>query len=508
MDQKFQPRLTIFIMLAALAAGACSLFSRPPVNSEPFATEANVVATEPLVTVSPTAALPNALPTPTPLPPTITSLPPAPPPQDPIFGIEMHKINAEGGLEQVVQTGNHWIRYNRLNWAKVEAVEGVRDWTAAKNLESYLKNAAAAGMPVILIVHTAPTWAIPPGSKPCAALLPDKLEAFGKFLHDAVARYSQPPFNVKYWELGNEPDVPESAVPENSPFGCWGKAGDPYFGGREYAHMLKIVYPQIKAADPQAVVLTGGLLMDCDPVNPPETEEGSGILKDCTPSRFLEGILEGGAGEFFDGVAFHAYDYYGGKPGHYSNANWHSVWDVTGPVLIAKNRYVRSVLFSYGLVDKLVMNTESALICGRDGKEAYCQTGEFNLTKAYYLAQSYSAALAENLQANIWYSISGWRASGLVDKNLQTNQAYEAFTTASKALKNAGYGGELRQYPGVKGYEFNREGVRLWLLWSLDGGDHDINLPASPNRSYDVFGAPFEAGISLKVGLAPIYLEW
>jgi hypothetical protein len=39
------------------------------------------------------------------------------------------------------------------------------------------------------------------------------------------------------------------------------------FGGEYYGNMLKIVYPAIKSADPQAQVLVGGLLLDCDPVN-------------------------------------------------------------------------------------------------------------------------------------------------------------------------------------------------------------------------------------------------
>ena len=38
---------------------------------------------------------------------------------------------------------------------------------------------------------------------------------------------------------------------------------DPYYGGGYYAEMLKIVYPQIKAADPEAQILIGGLLLFC-----------------------------------------------------------------------------------------------------------------------------------------------------------------------------------------------------------------------------------------------------
>ena len=71
--------------------------------------------------------------------------------------------------------------------------------------------------------------------------------------------------------------------------------------------MLKVAYPQIKAADPQAQVLVGGLLLDCDP------RPGAGCsltAQNAIPPKFLEGILRNNGGPYFDGVSFHAYDFY------------------------------------------------------------------------------------------------------------------------------------------------------------------------------------------------------
>jgi hypothetical protein len=83
-------------------------------------------------------------------------------------------------------------------------------------------------------------------------------------MHDLVARYSVPPYNVKYWELWNEPDVDPALaglIGGDIPFGCWGDSTDPYYGGGYYAEMLKAVYPRIKAADPQAQVARGRIAL-------------------------------------------------------------------------------------------------------------------------------------------------------------------------------------------------------------------------------------------------------
>src|SRR5512145_713220 len=133
-------------------------------------------------------------------------------------------------------------------------------------------------MKMIAIIGSTPTWALKSGYT-CGAVSQAALEEFGDFVFDAVQRYSAPPYNVKYWELWNEPDVVNY-------LGCWGDEADPYYGGSYYAEMLKVAYPKIKAADPEAQVLTGGLLLDCDPVNPPENLQIPGTPKNCTSARF------------------------------------------------------------------------------------------------------------------------------------------------------------------------------------------------------------------------------
>jgi hypothetical protein len=395
-----------------------------------------------------------------------------------------------------------------LLWHEVEAQEGVRDWALASELEEKLQAISAQNQEAILIIRGTPEWAQAfPGSF-CGPISNEKLAAFASFVSEAVARYSQPPYNVKYWELGNEPDVDPAILRPRSPFGCWGDPNDANYGGGYYAEMLKQAYPQIKSINPEARVLVGGLLLDCDPLNPPETEPGSGVRKDCRSGLFLQGILEGGGGEFFDGVSFHAYDYYQGTPGNYSNPNWYSAWDTTGPVLKAKAHYLHAVLESYGYPDKFLMNTETALLCGRDGKEPVCQTEDFERTKASYLSMANAAALADGLRANIWYSLRGWRGSQLVGTDGQPNRAFQALQFNGGLLAGVEAAGEVLEYPEIKAYEFRTPELRIWVMWSVDGSARELQLAETPRAIFDILGNEVPPSLILSLSDEPLYVVW
>jgi hypothetical protein len=225
------------------------------------------------------------------------------------------------------------------------------------------------------------------------------------------------------------------------------------------------------------------------------------------PPKFLEGILRNNGASYFDGISFHAYDYYlAGHTGVYANTNWQSVWNTTGPVLIAKTQFIRSKLSQYGVTGKFLMNTEVALICGSCSSDS-----TFETTKAYYVAQAYAAAIAQGLRANLWYSVLGWRNSGLLNSDLSPRPAYTAFQFASSELRDTGFEREISEYAGVKGYEFQRGDRRIWVIWSFDGTTHTISLPGVPLagwRVVDTSVTPVTPVASMNVTLNPLYLEW
>ena len=418
-----------------------------------------------------------------------------------LFGAEM-QLSSSGGIDQMAAANISWTRHNAVLWSSVEPTEGARNWSALAGLESELRDASNKGIQVILIVRSTPEWArkiAGPGAY-CGPIRADKLAAFGSFMRALVARYSAAPYNVKYWELWNEPDIDPSIVSADSMYGCWGDQNDAYYGGGYYAEMLKVAYPQIKSADPQAQVLVGGLLLDCDP----RSGAGCAVVGNSSlPPKFLEGILHNNGGADFDGVSFHAYDFYQGQSGTYGNSNWQSAWNTTGPVSIAKARFIQSLLSQYGVTGKFLMNTESAVLCDSCSNDSI-----FEATKANYVTQTYAAAIAEGLRANIWYSVLGWHNSGLLNADLSPRPAYTAFQFARSELRDATWVRDVTEYTGVKGYEFQRVDRRIWVLWSLDGTTHSINLSGLPLAAWDALGNSVSPSVSMNVDLNPLYLEW
>jgi len=467
-------------------------------------------------------------------------------PLETVFGVEMDQITIGGGLDQVAAANTTWVRRNGVLWADVEPDEGTRDWSVLAGLEQELRDASANNLQVILIVRKTPSWAQKVTGYSCGPIKPEKLGAFGNFMVDLVSRYSVPPYNVRYWEIWNEPDVDPALAAyiggDSIPFGCWGDWTDPYYGGGYYAEMLKAVYPRIKAADAQAQVLVGGLLLDCDPRGSPSTCATVGHGE--SPPKFLEGILRNNGGAYFDGVGYHVYDGYYGALGQYSLWTWNSAWNTTGPTTIAKARFIKEVLGAYNISDKFIMNTETAVVCGGFNDppgQPPCEsdpTSAFEQTKAYYVAQVYAAAIAEGLRANIWYSVSGWRNSGLLRPELTWPQktfasefrptaqnsglltssgaprlAYYAYQFARSELADASFVGDIGSadiggVSGVKGYKFNRGDRTIWLLWSLDGATHLISLSGLPLAAWDALGNSVTPAASMNVDLIPLYLEW
>ncbi|HEY5270749.1 MAG TPA: hypothetical protein VII97_10460, partial [Anaerolineales bacterium] len=205
------------------------------------------------------------------------------------------------------------------------------------------------------------------------------------------------------------------------------------------------------------------------------------------------------------------YDYVNssGSFGQYGNGTWQSAWNSTGPVTIAKTEFIKSVLNSYSVSGKFLMNTEAGLVCGdADGSQSYCKTVDFETTKAYYVVQTYAVGIAEGLRANIWYSVLGWRGSGLLYANLSPRPVYTAFQFARSELRDATWVRDVTEYTGVTGYEFQRGDRRIWVLWSLDGNTHSISLPDVPLAAWDALGNSVPTVASMDIDLNPFYLEW
>jgi hypothetical protein len=465
-------------------AGASEQVSAAPSATEPATatSEPSTAATEPSAESPAATSTETASPT-----PVLAPLP--------IFGVEMRQISQEHGLSLAQGAGVYWLRHNGLLWAKVEPTAGARRWKAMADLEAELQAAYAAGLHTILIVRQTPDWAQKVPGHSCAAVAPEALDALAQFLADAVARYKDPPYGVKYWELWNEPDVDPTLVAAGSPYGCWGDEEGSYYGGTYYAQMLQAAYPAIKAADPEAQVLVGGLLLDRDPA----LDQGPN-----PPGRFLEGILQAGGGEYLDIVSFHAYTYYDGQLRDWEQAS--SAWDSRGGGVAGKVDFLREVLASYGY-DKPLMLTESGLLCPQCSSppaEAFLEA------QAAYVLQLYARNIALGLMASIWYPFDGpgWRQAALLDAGQQPRPSYQAFKVMTSKLHETQALGPVDGLSGLTGYAFQRPGGEVWVLWSPDDAPVVIPAPSGLAAATDLMGNPLAAvDQGLEVGFSPVYLE-
>jgi hypothetical protein len=400
----------------------------------------------------------------------------------------MKEVAPHRGLAQAVDAGAYWVRTSAFHWDKIEPVRTeppTYRWQEVDELS--LLAAAAEGLRVIAPIQFTPEWAQGYSGYYCGPIRDENLDEFAQFLGALVARYGAPPYNVKYWELGNEPDVDPRLVNPRQGYGCWGDESDEYYGGGYYAEMLKVAYPAMKQADPEARVMIGGLLMD---------RPAGG--KDTSP-RFLEGILEGGGGPFFDIVSFHAYTYYGGALGKMWNGNW-----LDSPTAMpGKVAHIRRLLDRFGVGDKGLINTEAALQCSE-------VTDECLETQAMFVARVYAEALALDLEAQVYFAMinEGWRHTGLVLPDLTPKPVYYAYQVAAEILTQAQYDGSVASYPPqVEGYVFrlnDRTGY-VDVIWSADGTAQRVTLPAGAS-AHDRYGEPVAGTGTISVGSSPVYV--
>jgi O-glycosyl hydrolase len=198
------------------------------------------------------------------------------------------------------QTGACWTRV-LIDWQVIQPTAPVPgrppdySWTYH---DPKLALLAGTGTQLIATVEMVPAWARALDTDPplpdlrCSAIDPERLGDFAQFLTDVVNRYKVPPYNIHAWELRNEPD---GTTPDRAAVGQ-GCAG---FRGDLYAQMLSYAYPAIKAADPTATVLMGGVAYDWFTDSYPFDPDGPFYR------YFPDDIMAAGAAQYLDVTNLH-----------------------------------------------------------------------------------------------------------------------------------------------------------------------------------------------------------
>lgn len=201
----------------------------------------------------------------------------------PVLGVhtrltdEVEEWKIQRTLQMVREMGAPWI-IEFFPWAYYQGEDGGIAW---RHPDLVVNHANAQGLQVIARIGLTPEWARPEDT-PLTYLDATAYDDFAAFAAAFARRYRG---QVGYLIVGNEPNLSYE----------WGyRRTTP----EDYVELLEVVYPAVKAANPDMTVLAGAL---APTLEPPGSPWGLNDL------LYLEGMYEAGAADYFDGLAAHTY---------------------------------------------------------------------------------------------------------------------------------------------------------------------------------------------------------
>jgi hypothetical protein len=307
-------------------------------------------------------------------------------------GVNLRAPNA-AQIADMTALGTHWVRLF-ANWPDLEPSRG---GFSASQLAYYEGVFAAlpAGTKVIVDMVDTPSWES--GSSDPHA--PPNPTAFAAFVGTLAARWAG---HVTAWEIWNEEDASR----------WWSGAPNP----TAYVRLLQATYPVVKAAEPGATVVLGGLTGN--------------------DYEFLEGVYQAGGKGFFDAVGVHT----------------DTACDVLSPYEFLRgpnNRMIDDSFLAYREVHATMLaNGDSKPIWMTETSwrttEAVCSEGAFAGQKpegvtpaqqALYLSQAYHC-LAQDpyVQVALWFPLRDERGlmNGLVRSNGARKPAFASMRSYAR----------------------------------------------------------------------------
>jgi polysaccharide biosynthesis protein PslG len=203
--------------------------------------------------------------------------------EHPILGVhtrltdEVEPWKIQRTLQLVREMGAGWI-VEFFPWAYYAAADGTFAW---EHPDLVIRHAHAQGIKVVARLGLTPDWARPRDT-PLTYLDASSYDDLARYATAFAARYAD---QISAIIVGNEPNLSYE----------WGYRQTEAI---DYVRLLQTVYPAVKAANPEILVLAGALAPTLEPAGSPW---GHNDLD------YLAAMYAGGAAAFFDGLAVHAY---------------------------------------------------------------------------------------------------------------------------------------------------------------------------------------------------------
>lgn len=186
---------------------------------------------------------------------------------------------AQRDLALVQEMGFGWVKQS-FAWRDVEGiVKGRYDWWHPDQIVEAVEK---AGLKLVVRLDRQPFWSQAPGTPPQENEPPADYRDFGDFCGAVAGRYQG---RIAAYQVWNEPNLSRE----------WGgQPPDP----AAYTELLRVCYQAIKAADPQAIVISAGL-----------APTGTGLPAAMPDTEFLQAMYDAGAAAYFDVLGANAPGY-------------------------------------------------------------------------------------------------------------------------------------------------------------------------------------------------------
>jgi hypothetical protein len=213
------------------------------------------------------------------------------PGHDSPFGIAANLGNRVRSDEQPAmvslmrEAGVRWAR-EEISWERVQLERGgpyrwAGDATGLYNYDRAIELQRAADINVLGLLAYNPAW-----FKSRNPVIDEWLSDWGDYVYNTVARYGRERKQIRYWEVWNEPNLRAFGYEHG------------LYTIQDFARLLHVSHAAIKAADPEAVIVLGGLADIWGPIPTPE---------DYDSLDYLRMIHAAGAWNTFDIVGWHPY---------------------------------------------------------------------------------------------------------------------------------------------------------------------------------------------------------
>lgn len=381
---------------------------------------------------------------------------------DPHFGVLGHFQDSESYIKKdlnlMKEAGIAWRRFN-LKWSSYEKDKA--------HLDKVILEANRQKINVLVMIIMG-EYSVVPEQGVKNNKFRKTIQDFEKFVAEVSERYDGNSVKdapnspvVTHWQIENE---------ETGPVHFWKREKFSKLPGpaAQYVEVLKSAYKAIKANQPDAKVVLGGL---------------GGYDR----NNYLDGILRADGGKYFDILDFHIYQ------------NFPSFWHVIK--VERKVNQFRDIMKRYGL-SKPIWSTEMTTGQSALGKKA--QADEEKILSEL-VVKRYVVLFSEGVEKAFWqYFDTPKVVGGLLNPDLSPRLAFKTYGIMTGKLNGFSSVEDLSK-GGLKVFKFRIDNKEVFVVWADQNQTADLGL--GKVHITDIFGKTSDVNSPFPVNRSPIFVE-